>query len=90
MFHIRLWTLFLAAVIVLFASASYAQEPRWTGVIFADAQMQQQLDAMPIVERPYRPFHFYGNAVRRAYYRGTPLPEPRDFIDALNAMFFPQ
>ena len=90
MLHIRRWTLFLAAGILWFASASSAQEPRWCGVIFADDELQQRLEATPIVERPYRPFHFYGNAARRAYYRGTPLPEPRDFVDAINAMFFPQ
>jgi hypothetical protein len=27
------------------------------------------ISGMPIIERPYRPFHFYGNTVRRRYYR---------------------
>jgi hypothetical protein len=39
--------------------------------------MRQQIEATPIVNRPYRPLHFYGNAVRRAHYRGSPLAARR-------------
>ena len=52
--------------------ASSAQEPGRLPVIFARGEMRRQIEATPILERPYRPFHFYGNAVRRAYYRGSP------------------
>jgi hypothetical protein len=32
--------------------------------------------------------HFYGNMVRRYYYRGNPLPSPRDLNDAAHAFFY--
>ncbi len=32
---------------------------------------RRDIRSMPILERPSRPGHFYGNAVRRNYYRGT-------------------
>ena len=57
----------------LFAAASSAQEPGWSNVIIARGEMRQQIEATPILQRPYRPLHFYGNAVRRAHYRGSPL-----------------
>ncbi|WP_437226863.1 hypothetical protein SH661x_000050 [Planctomicrobium sp. SH661] len=43
-------------------------------VVFARGALREQLDATPIELRPYRPFHFYGNTVRRVHYRGTPFP----------------
>ena len=61
----------------LFVSASSAQEPGWSNVIIARGEMRQQIEATPILERPYRPLHFYGNAVRRAHYRGSPLAARR-------------
>jgi hypothetical protein len=57
----------------LFGSVSFAQEPGWSGVVIARGEMRRQIEATPILERPYRPLHFYGNAVRRAHYRGSPL-----------------
>ncbi len=32
---------------------------------------RREIRAMPILERPSRPGHFYGNTVRRNYYRGA-------------------
>ncbi|MEQ1905946.1 MAG: hypothetical protein ABL888_17285 [Pirellulaceae bacterium] len=32
---------------------------------FVDAQTREKLESIPITERPNRPLHFYGNAVRR-------------------------
>ncbi|TWU45400.1 hypothetical protein Q31b_05720 [Novipirellula aureliae] len=68
---------FLAAMIVtlLFASATQsnneaiAAEPGWSPVIVATGSYRQQIQSTPIELRPYRPFHFYGNAVRRRYYQ---------------------
>ena len=40
---------------------------------------RKEIREMPILERPSRPGHFYGNTVRRRYYRGTALPAPSDF-----------
>jgi hypothetical protein len=63
----------LVAGLPLFAAASSAQEPGWSNVVIARGEMRQQIEATPILERPYRPLHFYGNTVRRAHYRGSPL-----------------
>lgn len=62
-------------------------EPGWLGVIRARGDLQQAIESTPILERPYRPLHFYGNAVRRSYYRGSPLPLPRDFVQGTAAFF---
>lgn len=61
------------------------QEPGWASDIVVNETVRQQVDATPIVDRPYRPLHFYGNTVRRVYYRGTALPAPRDFRQGLQA-----
>ena len=63
----------LVAGLLLFVTASSAQEPGWSGVVIARGEMRQQIEATPILERPYRPLHFYGNTVRRTHYRGSPL-----------------
>ncbi|NLF70347.1 MAG: hypothetical protein GX575_15005 [Candidatus Anammoximicrobium sp.] len=57
----------------LFVSAGFGQEPGWSPVIIARGEMRRHIEATPILERPYRPLHVYGNAVRRAHYRGSPL-----------------
>jgi hypothetical protein len=31
---------------------------------------RQQIQSTPILERPYRPLHVYGNTVRRRHHRG--------------------
>ncbi len=50
-----------------------AQEPGRLNVIIARGELRQQIESTPILQRPYRPLHFYGNAVRRRYYRGSAL-----------------
>ena len=57
---------------LLFISTGLAQEPGRLGVVVARGELREQIKSTPIVERPYRPLHFYGNAVRRAYYHGSP------------------
>ena len=59
-----------------------AAEPGWSPVVIATGDYREQLEKTPIVNRPYRPFHFYGNTVRRRHYRGTALPMPRDLVTA--------
>ncbi|WP_153557049.1 hypothetical protein [Roseimaritima sediminicola] len=78
-------TKFRTAVVVILtlASLAYAErvgaaEPHWSPVIVARGHYRQHLEHTPITMRPYRPFHFYGNTVRRLHYRGTPLPSPED------------
>lgn len=70
---LRTAILSLVAGLTLFVTASSAQEPGWSGVIIARGELRQQIEATPILERPYRPLHFYGNAVRRSHYRGSSL-----------------
>ncbi|MCA9123738.1 MAG: hypothetical protein H6822_27810 [Planctomycetaceae bacterium] len=70
-------SLLLFALVTMNVSA---QEPGWWGVVIAPEAMRPQIQSTPITQRPYRPFHFYGNTVRRQYYRGTIIPAPRDVI----------
>jgi hypothetical protein len=69
---------------VLFAVPSTASaasnEPGWLGVVVARGELKQWIESTPIVDRPNRPFHFYGNAVRREYYRGTARPQAADAV----------
>lgn len=57
--------------------ATPAAEPGWSPVIIATGEYGEKIRSTPIQERPYRPFHVYGNTVRRMHHRGTPLPLPR-------------
>ena len=59
-----------------------AQEPNWTYGVIRVGDDRDAIKSTPITERPYRPLHFYGNTVRRMYYRGTPIPAPRDVVGA--------
>ena len=65
-----------------------SDEPGWLGVVVARGELKEWIDSTPIVERPNRPFHFYGNTVRREYYRGSPLPRPSDFVNGGAALIF--
>jgi len=62
------------------AAPTASNGPGWLGVVVARGELKQQIESTPIVDRPNRPFHFYGNAVRRKYYRNNPLPQPTDSI----------
>ena len=53
-------------------------EPTWYPYVIARGDDRARIEATPIEFRPYRPMHFYGNTVRRTYYRGTPVPLPTD------------
>lgn len=75
----RFAMLFCCFALVLFATRNAAaQEPGWSGKVFLHGETKAQKDATPIEFRSYRPFHFYGNTVRRRYYRRQVLPLPRD------------
>ena len=67
MLRVRLAVLILGTAI-LFTGPSVApaasNDPGWLGVVVARGELKQWIDSTPIVERPNRPFHFYGNAVR--------------------------
>ena len=62
------------------------QEPGWLGVVIARGELREQIEATPILDRPYRPLHVYGNTVRRNYYRGAPGPRVRDVAQGAGAL----
>ncbi len=84
---------FAAAVLALGLSVSTSQavlpgpmaEPGWLGVIVARGELKREIEATPILERPYRPLHVYGNTVRRDFYRGAPGPRVRDVVQGTAA-----
>lgn len=41
----------------------------WCPQIFVVGAQRKYIKSMHILERPNRPFHFYGNTVRRIHYR---------------------
>lgn len=51
--------------------------------IIATGDFREQIESTPIELRPYRPLHFYGNAVRRRHHRGTLLPLPAPVVRQL-------
>lgn len=57
-------------------------EPAWAHGVVRLGDERNAIKSMPITDRPYRPLHFYGNTIRRMHYRGTPLPAPRDVVQA--------
>ena len=64
-------TLLLSAgLLLLLVVPTAAQEPTWSGEIIARGEQRMIYQSTAIVNRPYRPFHFYGNTIRRQYYRG--------------------
>ena len=70
--------LFFCGLVV--ATTASANEPGWSGTIIARGAQREQIEATNILDRPYRPLHFYGNTVRRQYYRGRTLPNLRDVV----------
>lgn len=80
----------LIAVAVVLAGLSLpcsvvASEPGWVGHVIKPASQREQIRNTPIINRPYRPLHFYGNTVRRMYYHGRVIPGPADLGAGLRA-----
>ena len=64
----------LLLAIVFLSQSSLAAEPNWYPYVVARGSDRVAIQNIPMHKRPYRPMHFYGNAVRRNYHRGsTPL-----------------
>jgi len=70
--------------IALVASAAQA-EPSWGNRVILPPDERAKIKSQPIHQRPYRPLHVYGNAVRRRHYRGTAAPSVKDFGQGLRA-----
>lgn len=72
----------VAAVAIVFgadsASAQCNGEPGWYPYTFARGSDRARIAETPLLQRPYRPLHFYGNTIRRSYYRGSALPRVSD------------
>lgn len=71
---------FAFLAIVSSNQSAIAQEPSWYPYVIARGQDRMVIEDTPMELRPYRPFHFYGNTVRRIHYRGNPMPLPRDWM----------
>ncbi|MCA9189396.1 MAG: hypothetical protein R3E01_00130 [Pirellulaceae bacterium] len=70
-------TLF-AMVAVAAASSAAGQEPGWTTRVIKRGEDRVISENTPLLDRPYRPLHVYGNTLRRVYYRGRAIPSIRD------------
>lgn len=58
----------LLAGMMFLVSGAVAQESNRPPIV-ARGQLRQEIKATPILERPNRPLHFYGNTVRRQHAR---------------------
>jgi hypothetical protein len=85
----RLANFFIVGFLGLTISAAFAQEPDWSGPVFATGPTRSRIEATPIEYRTYRPFHVYGNAIRRRHYRGTAVPAPRDLFQGARVLVRP-
>ncbi|MCY2976172.1 MAG: hypothetical protein NTW52_16070 [Planctomycetota bacterium] len=61
------------------------EEPRWDSQVIMRGADKAENDAVPILERDYRPLHVYGNIQRRHHYRGTVIASHRDRPDMRDA-----
>ncbi len=65
------WTFAMALLGVLCLTSLATAQPSGSSYpIIATGAQRQAIQSTPILHRPNRPGHFYGNTVRRAYYRG--------------------
>lgn len=74
------------ATLAVSGSKGLAEEPGWASEVVAPPPVRAHIEATPITERPYRPFHFYGNTKRRLYYRGSAIPLPSDLRNGSRAL----
>ena len=61
----------LLAMVLLPQAAISAAEPTWYPYVVARGPDRIAIQNTPMHQRPYRPMHFYGNAVRRSYQRNA-------------------
>jgi hypothetical protein len=71
-----IWSALVLTSMAVFSSTASGQEPGWTDRVLVSPEERPQHEATPIVHRPYRPLHFYGNTIRRLHYHGRVLPTP--------------
>jgi hypothetical protein len=66
--------------VCVMAMSGEAREPGWDWRVVTFGDQREKIQDTPILERDYRPLHFYGNTVRRMHYRGSPLPLPKSVV----------
>lgn len=75
------------ALMGLAIMSTHAQEPGWTSGVIKRGNVRTESQNTHILRRPYRPFHFYGNTVRRMHYQNRLFPsteELRKTVQMLN------
>ena len=73
MFSSKSMVLGLSVVTILLATGEMVvAQTGWNPRVIVSAAEREQLKKTPIHLRPNRPLHFYGNTVRRQYYRNHP------------------
>ena len=70
--------LLILSLVCCFPSVGSGAEPGWTNRVLKRGTDREQTNATHILQRPYRPLHFYGNSVRRKHYRGVARPSVLD------------
>jgi len=69
----KTWTLVAVLASALWMpTTAEAQESRLSASVNTNRAYRHAIRSMHILDRPYRPGHFYGNTVRRRHYGGTP------------------
>lgn len=81
----------LPVAIVTFLTFSFCTEcavaqTGWHPVVVPTGAYRETIKATPIEMRPNRPLHFYGNTVRRRYYRSSPLPTTSDVFTTTSVL----
>jgi hypothetical protein len=67
---------FVSAAALAPPQPAHASSPDFNHVITFGAT-REQIKNTPILDRPYRPLHVYGNTVRRRNHRGAAAPSSR-------------
>lgn len=75
---------------ILMGAETQAQNTGYYPRVFARGIDRQIIRNTPIELRPNRPFHFYGNTVRRLYNRPAPLQSRRLFPSMAPPVFSPR
>ena len=64
----------VATVALVPVSPATASSTGFDPRIVTFGESRQQIQNTPVLERPYRPLHVYGNTVRRRHNRGASKP----------------
>jgi hypothetical protein len=66
------WIVAMALTAALWLTSAAAAQPAGSSYpIIATGAQREEIKSTPILNRPNRPGHFYGNTVRRRHHRGA-------------------